>query len=419
MRNRSFRRIDQLPSRSDECTQSRGSLGRSSIRLAMTVLVTIGAFPTAVSAIKVEPPSHVAVVSASLGGLCETEWAVGEGDLMCLRAGTDSLFKPVLKWFSTPRAGEPCELTGLITPGGIGCHTSSNGGYQWFDAPSPGESCFGKEDIHNKLWCLKKAGGRIWRSPVGVRCENSYERWATLIAKNNGQYSTDDFLCALNSKGRRVWQALPKRGQQCYEPGLGYKSLSCVKGKSRSTWVRTYFLGAKCNGRGSVADGMVCLPSKTGSKLSWQKSPWIGEPCVRKGLIHEKVWKCRTQEGRLLWDRARPVPNFPESNPVRIEGAVDTGDLPIDIVFEALWGLPPGSVRTWTMRYSRTGDVATDYRTIINGIRSSGVTIKSNQLKYATKDTFLSDVNGRYKGWYFSIDILDWREFTVRLADLP
>ena len=113
----------------------------------------------------------------------------------------------------------------------------------------------------------------------------------------------------------------------------------------------------------------------------------------------------------------RPTdPGFPVTSPLRIEGASATWYMESNEFQASLYGLNPGDVRSWGMDFVASDDAKADYLRIAAGIRDSGFTIVSDEMR-GNPDGTAGRFAGKYKNWTFGVTIINRRHITFSLLN--
>ena len=113
--------------------------------------------------------------------------------------------------------------------------------------------------------------------------------------------------------------------------------------------------------------------------------------------------------------KAEVDPGFPEDCPITIEGT--TLLMSIDDWTQAtLWGLPTGSVHTWSFSYDTELTGLNKRKALYAAVKAAltGRKIVSDQLRYTVEsgDDY-GDIVGRYGDWSFSVTVSRWTRIQV------
>lgn len=107
---------------------------------------------------------------------------------------------------------------------------------------------------------------------------------------------------------------------------------------------------------------------------------------------------------------------FPTVNPLRVDGATDTYYIAANDPQASIYGLPPGSVRTWGMDLTASSDPAADHARIVAGLEASGFAVVNDEMADNPGGT-TGRITGDYKGWTFAFVVLNRQSATLSLLD--
>ena len=111
-----------------------------------------------------------------------------------------------------------------------------------------------------------------------------------------------------------------------------------------------------------------------------------------------------------------PDAGFPTTNPLRIDGATDAYYIAANDPQASIYGLPPGSVRTWGMDLTPGDDPVADHTRIVAGLKASGFAVINDEMIGNPGGT-TGRITGDYKGWTFAFVVLNRQSATLSLLD--
>jgi hypothetical protein len=114
--------------------------------------------------------------------------------------------------------------------------------------------------------------------------------------------------------------------------------------------------------------------------------------------------------------RTPPGTAFPTTNPLRIDGAVDSYYTAANDLQASLYGLPPGSIRTWGMDLDPSDDPVADHARIVASLKASGFVIVNDEMVWDPDGT-VGRITGDYKGWTFEFTVLNRRSASISLLN--
>jgi len=109
-----------------------------------------------------------------------------------------------------------------------------------------------------------------------------------------------------------------------------------------------------------------------------------------------------------------PAPDFPETNPIQIEGAVEVFYMAENVQQAAMYKLPPTHARSWGIRFPDTGDPVANYKLLIDTMKAAGATITSDEIKADPANKY-QRISGRYRGWSLTVLGAEWDRLTITL----
>jgi hypothetical protein len=113
---------------------------------------------------------------------------------------------------------------------------------------------------------------------------------------------------------------------------------------------------------------------------------------------------------------ADPTATFPTTNPLRVEGMTDTYYLAANDAQASVYGLPPGSVRTWGIGLTASANPDADHQRILAGLKASGFVVINDEMAGNTNGT-TGRITGDYKSWTFTFIVLNRQSASISLLD--
>jgi hypothetical protein len=113
---------------------------------------------------------------------------------------------------------------------------------------------------------------------------------------------------------------------------------------------------------------------------------------------------------------ADPTATFPTTNPLRVEGMTDTYYLAANDAQASIYGLPPGSVRTWGIGLTASANPDDDHQRILAGLKASGFIVINDEMAGNTDGT-TGRITGDYKSWTFTFIVLNRQSASISLLD--